>query len=179
MRVDDRSFNGELLMGQLSGFRGAPAGYAVFREPFIYQVPVFASLAANSAAGSTGNNNLQIQADSDFEWTHGVYQFDLAGVQLTWATNLLPNMTVQISDTGSQQFMFNTAIPITVPFGPVNQARMLPISKVFKSNTVIAFTVQNIDATVSTGNLRLHLMGWKLKYYPDATYQPEQLPQQA
>lgn len=173
MKIDDFSLNSELMMGQLSAFRGPPAGQIVMRELFIYQVPVFTNLAATSG---TATNQLQIQADSDFEWTHGVYEFDLAAAAVTLSTQSVPNMTVQIADTGSGRFMMNAAVPVPSLFGPLTKPRRLPISKIFKANSSVAFTAVNFDAAVATGNLRLSLIGWKLYYYPAGIAAPEQLP---
>ena len=158
-----RSYNSSLLAGQVSAFKGPPAGYYVMREFFVYQVPVFASLAA---ATGTGSNNLLIQADSDFEWTHGVYQFDIAATQTTWATRFIPNMTIQITDSGSGRFISSAAVPVTSIFGDPDSPRLLPVTKVFSANSNIVFTAVNFDAATATGNLRLSLLGWKLYYYP-------------
>lgn len=158
-----RSVNSSLLQGQVSGFKGPPNGYAVMREFFSYQVPVFASLAA---ATGTAANNLLIQSDSDFEWTAGVYQFDIAATLNTWATRFIPNMTIQIADSGSGRFLSNAAVPVTSLFGPGSAPIVLPVSKVFAANSNVVFTAVNFDAAVATGNLRLTLLGWKLYYYP-------------
>ena len=167
-----RSFNSSILAGQISAFKGPPPGYYVMREFFVYQVPVFASLAA---ATGTGSQNLLIQADSDFEWTHGIYQFDIAATQVTWATRPIPNMTIQITDSGSGRFISSAAVPVTSMFGDPDSPRMMPISKVFSANSNIVFSAVNFDAATATGNLRLSLLGWKLYYYPYQS-QPSQTP---
>lgn len=174
MRVDDYSINSELLMGQLSAFRGPPPGYAVMREFFTYQVPVFSNLAA---LVGTATNQLLIQADSDFEWVAGAYEFDLAAAQLAMATRQVPNMTIQIQDSGSGRFLSNAAVPVETLFGPgIASARSYPISKIFKANSNVSFTAVNFDAATATGNLRLTLLGWKIYYYPVGAVNPEQLP---
>lgn len=174
MKLDEFSINSELLMGQLSAFRGPPPGYAVMREPFFYQVPVFASLAILTG---TATNQLLIQADSDFEWVAGAYEFDVAAAQTTISAQPVPNMTIQIQDTGSGRFMSNAAVPVPNLFGPgIARARPLPITKLFKANSSISFIAVNFDAAVATGNLRLTLLGWKLYYYPANQVMREQVP---
>lgn len=173
MKIDEKSLNSELMMGQLSAFRGPPAGYCVMREAFAYQVPVFSNLAA---ATGTATNQLLIQADADFEWTHGVYAFSLADAAQEWNTYDVPNMSIQIADTGSGRFMMNAAVPVPSMFGFFGNPRQLPISKVFKANSSVAFTAVNFDAAVATGQLRLTLLGWKLYYFRQSEM-PEQLPQ--
>jgi len=159
-----RSMNSSLLPWQLSAFKGPPPGYSVMREFFTYQVPVFTNLAA---ATGTAANNLLIQADSDFEWTAGIYQFDLAATAQQFATRPVPNMTIQISDSGSGRFLTSAAVPVPNLFGPQEFPRILPITKVFSANSNVVFTAVNFDAAVATGNLRLTLLGWKLYYYPN------------
>jgi len=158
-----RSANSAVLPQQLSGFMGPPPGYYVVREFFTYEVPVFSNLAI---LVGTAANNLPIQADADFEWTHGVYEFDLAATSTTFATRFIPNMTLQISDSGSGRFITSAAVPVPSLFGPSDRPRALPITKVFSANSNVVFTAVNFDAAVATGNLRLSLLGWKLYYYP-------------
>lgn len=175
MRVDGQSGNSELLMGgQLSAFRGPAQGMYVIREPFFYQVP----LSDNLAAGATQTVNLLIQADSDFEWARGAYAFTLADAQATWNTYNVPNYNIVITDTGSGRQMMNAAVPVTSLFGLPGTPIILPITKVFKANSNVAFTITNDDAATATGQLKLTLLGWKLYYFndPNVAMSPEQAP---
>lgn len=147
-----------IIQGQVMG---DPAGYTSFPDMFTYQVPVFSNLAVNAQA----TNQLLIQADADFEWVAAVYEFDLAAAAFTSNTRPLPNCTVQITDTGSGRQLMNAAVPVTSIFGGAEQPQMLPITKVFKRNASIQFTVTNFDAAVTNGNLRLSLLGWKRFYF--------------
>jgi len=175
MKLDAYSLNSDLILGQISSFRGPPPGFSVMREFFQYQVPVFASLAA---AGGTVTNNLLIQADSDFEWSIGGYEFDLASAAITISTQSVPNMTILVTDSGSGRQLSNAAVPVHNLFGPLTKPFVLPITKVFKANSNIAVTATNFDAAVATGNLRLTLTGWKIYYYQTGQQQfPEQVPQ--
>jgi len=173
MRIDDYSINSDLVMGQVSAFRGPPPGYSVMREFFAYQVPVFSNLAI---LVGTVTNNLLIQADADFEWVAGMYQFDLAAAQVTFNTASVPNMTLQIQDSGSGNFISSGAVPVTNLFGLIGRPLKLPATKVFKANSNIAFTAVNFDAATATGNLRLTLLGWKLYYFANQDLRPEALP---
>jgi hypothetical protein len=174
MRLE-QSLNSELIFGQVSSFRGPPPGYAVMREFFQYQVPAFSNLAA---AGGTLTQNLLIQADSDFEWSEGTYEFDLASAAIALSTQQVPNMTILMVDSGSGRQLSNAAVPVINLFGPLVMPHRLPITKVFKANSNIAITAVNFDAAVATGNLRLTLTGWKIYYYQTGGRDfPEQVPQ--
>lgn len=174
MKLDEQSLNSDLIFGQISAFRGPPPGYAVMREFFAYQLPTFASVAA---AGGQQTQNLLIQADSDFEWSVGVMQFDIASTQTTLATYFVPNMTIQIVDSGSGRQQTSAAVPVPTIFGPLVKPTRLPITKVFKANSNVAFTVFNNDAAVATANLRLTLLGWKIYYFETGRAFPEEPPQ--
>lgn len=174
MKIDDYSLNSDLILGQVSAFRGPPEGYCVMREFFAYQVPVFSDLAA----GASVTNQLQFQADSDFEWTHGQFQFDLNGAQQDLAGLEVPNMSILIVDSGSGRQLMSAAVPVQNLFGYINAgpARALPCSRVFKANSNASFTATNFDAATATGRLRLTLLGWKLYYFPDNGNVREQAP---
>jgi hypothetical protein len=145
------------------------------REFFQYQVPVFSNIAN---AGGTLTQNLLIQADSDFEWSEGTYEFDLASAAIALSTQQVPNMTILIVDSGSGRQLSSAAVPVPSLFGPLVMPHRLPITKVFKANSNIAVTAVNFDAAVATGNLRLTMTGWKIYYYAlGGQGYPEQIPQ--
>mgnify|MGYP001583285449 CR=1 FL=1 len=176
MRLDEHSLNSDLIWGQISAFRGPPPGFSVMREFFQYQVPAFSNMAA---AGATATNQLLIQADSDFEWSLGSYEFDLASAAVTLSTQSIPNMTILLTDSGSGRQLSSAAIPVTSLFGPLTKPFILPITKVFKANSNLSVTAVNFDAAVTTGNLRLTMTGWKIYYYRTGGQNfPEQAPQE-
>ena len=136
--------------------------YKVWTDFFTYQVPVFTNLAA---LVGTATNQVVIQADSDFEWCHAAYEFDLAATQTDYSTRRLPNMTILITDSGSGRQLSNAAVPVMSIFGRPEMPYALPVTKVFKANSTINFTAVNFDAAVATGNLRLSLIGYKIFYF--------------
>ena len=74
-------------------------------------------------------------------------------------------MTCQIVDSGSGRHQTSAPVPVPSIFGPLVKPMRLPITKVFKANSNVAFTVFNNDAAVATANLRLTLLGWKIYYF--------------
>jgi hypothetical protein len=138
-----------------------PPGAKIYRDLFTYEVPSFDLLAVGAAV----TNQVLIQNDSDFEWIAAAYEFDLAATTYVNAAQNVPNMTILIVDTGSGRQLMNAAVPVIALFGQLGQPYTLPISKVFGRNSSIQFTATNIDAAVTTGHLRLSLIGWKIFYY--------------
>lgn len=132
-------------------------GETVVLDYFTYQIPVFSNLAV----GASNTQQVIVQANTNFEWMQAVYEFDLAAAAFTESTRPIPNCTVLIVDVGSGLQLMNTAVPVTSLFGPPNRPYILPITRTFKGNAAIQVTVNNFDAAVTTGNLRLSLIGLK------------------
>jgi hypothetical protein len=135
-------------------------GQVVLLDWFTYQVPVFQDLAA----GAQGSQQVVIQADADFEWIAAAYEYDLAGAAYVYNTRPMPNMSVLIVDGGSGRQLSNVAVPVTSIFGRPEQPFILPITRTYKANATIQFTVTNFDAATATGRLRLSLIGMKQFY---------------
>lgn len=133
----------------------------LFRVPFIYQVPAI----SNTAAGATATPaTVLIDAGSDFLWQAGTYEFDLAAAAYTYSTRPMPNMTVVINDSGSGRNLQNIAVPVGAFFGAVEKpvVRLLPY--LFAGGATVTFTATNFDAAVTTGNLRMSLIGQQIYY---------------
>lgn len=125
---------------------------------FIYQVE-FA--AANLTPGSQVDGNIQIQADSDFKWLRSTFYADIAGAIFTFNTRPIPQVTVQIVDSGSGRQLVQIPVPVESMFGFGFLPYVLPIPRVFKARSNIQFTVANFSSA-SSYNLRLSLHGTKV-----------------
>lgn len=126
---------------------------------FIYSTP---SAVALSASG-TGTSTIQIQADSVFELkrlTGWVYVTGTVATPITF-----PPILVNISDTSSGSYLFDTAVPLgTVAycgagFGPFN----LPeeTQRFFAPNASLTVSFTNVDAG-NAYTVRFNLQGNKL-----------------
>ncbi len=124
---------------------------------FVYEVPLFTNLAV----GASFTQRIIIQADADFEWVQSCYNFTLADAAYLYNTRPIPNMSVRINDTGSGRQLMNTDVPVTAIFGQPENPYVMPITRTFKANATIEFTATNFDAAVTTGQLRLSLIGFK------------------
>src|SRR3990167_6061714 len=106
-----------------------PDGYQVFEDFFVYGA-TFTSIAA--AAVQT--QNIQIQADSAFKWTHASMECDLAGVTYTQEATPVPLCSLQITDSGTGRQLFSQAIPLSAIFGSGQLPFVLPVPRGFKPN---------------------------------------------
>ena len=129
------------------------------RDFFTYSIDF-----ANLAAGTTQNDAIQIQADSDFELQKLAQFCDIAGAAQTADSRVLPLVTVQLQDTGTGRLLFNEAVPIPGIMGDGQIPFILPTTKLFSKNASISVQVANYSAATAY-NLRLLLIGSKIFQY--------------
>lgn len=138
--------------------RPAPAGPRVqYQEDYFVYTASFLALAPNG----TAQQAIQVQADSDFKWVMSSYEADIAAAAFEQATAPVPNVTLQIVDTGSGRQLFSNPIPIPSVFGTGQLPFVLPIPRIFKARSSIQLIAANFDAAV-TYNIRLSLIGTKI-----------------
>lgn len=141
------------------GYALSPKNDRGWSDLFFYQFPRITNVAAG---GTSAPVTIQIQDDSHFEWQASAFQFNVAQAAITVATQNIPNMSVNIVDTGSGKQLMNSNVPVTSIFGRPGQPIKLIEPKILSRNSVLAITAQNYDAAVATGDLWLTLIGRKL-----------------
>ena len=127
----------------------------IARDFFIYGANFLAL-----APATTATQSISIQADSDFVVQKLTYHADIAGAAQTDSSQIIPNATVIITDTGSGRQLMNQAINLTDFFGTGQSPFILPQPKIFRANTLISITVVSYEAA-ETLNLRLSFIGVK------------------
>lgn len=123
---------------------------------YAYVVPV-GSLA--SAASSV--QNIQVQADSDFEWIETTVSANLNGGTTPWQDSIIIPVTVQIQDGGSGRQLLSNPVPISGLGGTGKQPFILPESRVFKSRTNIQLTFTNFGGA-TWDNIFFNMIGRKI-----------------
>lgn len=134
-----------------------------FQEDFfVYNVDFVAGGVPGAIAhGATQNGNFQIEASSDFKLIKLAYFADIAAAAMQLATLVVPNVTLQITDSGSGRNLFNGAIPVPSIFGQGNLPFILPLPRIFRARSNIQIVATNFDAAVDY-NLRLAFIGTKI-----------------
>lgn len=125
---------------------------------YVYQTPNIASLA-NSASTT---NTIQFDIDSVFCWVRWNFFTDIAGTALTTDTNVLPLVTVQVTDTGSGTNFFNNPVPIPSVLGNGPLPFVLPSPQFIQPAASLQFAFNNYSAGTTYANLRLQLIGFKV-----------------
>jgi hypothetical protein len=133
-----------------------PTTHTLIADLYSYQLD-FAGLAA----GVRTSSSFQIQAQTDFRWTKGLYIADIAGAAQTLTGIVVPLVTVVITDQGSGQVFMNAAVPVPSAFGPGMLPFILPVPRTFKGRSAVTVEVANFSAA-TTYNLRLTFAGQRL-----------------
>lgn len=126
-------------------------------KPFnatFYVYPITFLAIAN---GAQATGSFQTQSDSDFELAQMSFYCANAGTAYP-----APNITVQLTDTGSQNNIFLSPLPVSTIFGTAAQPFILPISKILVRNALITATVLNSDGAAR--DLYLVFIGQKIYY---------------
>jgi hypothetical protein len=127
---------------------------------FIYNVPIGAVAAG---AGTSVSSPLQIQADSEFSWEKATfYAFPTGFTENAFNDTLIPELTVNIQDTGSGRYYMNNPVPVSAIFGTGKLPYILPFPQRFLPNALINFTVANLSAAQAYTNVSLNLIGRKI-----------------
>lgn len=123
---------------------------------FVYDV-IFSALVA----GTSQTNNIQIQADSDFEiqkLTAQVFQ-TLAADQ---STTVQQAISVLITDTGTGRQLSDIAVPLSNLFGDAKLPFILPNTKILSARSILAIQVSNYSSAVTYARVQLSFIGRKI-----------------
>lgn len=123
---------------------------------FVYDV-IFNTLLF----GTSQTNNIQIQADSDFEiqkLTAQVFQ-SLAADQ---STTVMQAISVLITDTGTGRQLSDIAVPLSNLFGDAKLPFILPNTKILGARSILAIQVSNYSSAVSYARVQLSFIGRKI-----------------
>lgn len=124
---------------------------------FVYSPPIITSLAAGASQQVTVN----IEADSNFELQKLTYYVD-ANATMTQATRVIPQMSLQITDQGSSRNLFNQAVPLSMVAGEGDLPFIMPVTKWFKRNSLVTFSIANFGGTDTYYNIYIAMIGKKV-----------------
>ena len=113
------------------------------------------------AVGANANDIINIEADADFILQKLTFWADIAGAAQTAATRVLPNVSVQITDTGSGRQLMSNPIPIPAIFGSGELPFILPNPRLFRRNSTIQIAFTSFEAAI-TPDILLCFIGYKI-----------------
>lgn len=129
-----------------------------FGQDFFIYIASFGNLAPLASV----NVNIQIQADSDFEWIESTCYGNLSGQTPPFTDASLLPVNITLVDSGSARILFSQPIPITTFAGTGKQPFMLPVTRLFKSFSNLQITAASFDAANTYNFVSLLFIGRKL-----------------
>lgn len=121
--------------------------------------PAPTGAGANLAPGAQSNPVLQIDAGTDFYLIALSVQAQANGVgALTEATNLIPLVTVQMNDSGSQRNLFSIAPPLMAIAGDGKRLGRLIRPRLFRANSSISFIFTSLEPGGGTTYSHVYLL---------------------
>ena len=126
------------------------------RDFYIYE-----AMTEAIAVGGSDNDVINIEADSDFILQKLTFEADLAGAAQDHSTRVIPNVSVQLIDTGSGRQLMQEPIPIPSFFGIGAIPFILPNPRLFMRNSTIQVAFTSFEA-VDTPTIRLAFIGYKI-----------------
>jgi hypothetical protein len=129
---------------------------------------VYEAQAIGLAPNLTATDTVQIEADSIFVLQKLAFHAPaVAGtalatdaIGLVESQRILPNIGIQIVDTGSGRQLMQSPIPIPSLFGTGQLPFILPNPRLFMPTSVIQVNFTNLDGT-NTYSVRLAFIGYK------------------
>lgn len=133
-----------------------PEAQSIWKQWYVYVWEADAIAPAGIVTDS-----INIQSDADFVATKLTYFADIAKAAVIDSTTIVPLVTVQITDTGSNRNQFDAPVVISAVFGTGELPYMLPVTQQYRRNSTIQCEFVNFDAAV-TYNIKLYVHGYKV-----------------
>lgn len=127
------------------------------KDFFTYCIAVTSSLAP----GALGSGNVTLDADADFLWQKLTVYADVADDGQTANTQVLPGVTLVITDTGSGRKLMNTGVPLAAIAGDGRLPFIVPTPKIFKASGQIEVSLANITDNTTYTSIYLAFIGQK------------------
>lgn len=115
-----------------------------------------------SVAAPVATQNIQIDSDADFMWIATTYQASIAGGTLTEATNVIPLVNLQITDTGSGKYLSNAPVPLGTLAGSGERPYRLIRPRKFAANSTINLNWTNFVTGATVYDITLVFHGIKV-----------------
>lgn len=145
-----------LQPGQQQG-NGGNQG-ADWGEDFFIYTAAFGTLAP----AAQGIQNIQVQADSNFEWIMSTVFATMNGATAPFGDNICIPVNIQITDSGSGRALFSAPLPASSMAGNGKQPFILPVSRLFMARSNISVSATNFDPANTYNFITLNFIGRKL-----------------
>lgn len=114
-----------------------------------------------SSVAPNATGIIQIDADADFYCVAMTFQADIAAATLTEATNVIPLVTLLITDSGSGKNLSNVPIPIAAFMGDGKRPYRLIRPRVFGATATVQLGFVAYVAAGTAYNITTVMHGYK------------------
>lgn len=122
---------------------------------------VYVATIKSIAAAATNNQQLTVQADSDFEWQMTTVSGNIDGVTEPASDNIILPITVLVTDGGSGRLLQSAPTVIGSMAGSGKQPFILPVFRLFKAKSTINLAFVNFGGS-QYDNIYFNLIGRKI-----------------
>lgn len=144
-------------MAAMAAAVNRPGQILIAREFAIYSTGRLAALVA----AATAITNILIEAASDFLIEKTTYTCDVAGAALTVNTEIIPNVTAQMTLTGSGRQLVSVGAPLTGYFGTGRLPFIWPRPYLIPASSTLQISLTSVEAA-QADTLTLNFIGQKL-----------------
>lgn len=113
------------------------------------------------AAGTTVTTQFTVSNDSDFIWQALTYQCNIGNAALEVATDIVPLVNINMTDTTAGRLIGNDAAPLSSLGGNGREPFYLPIPRLMAAKTVWQVTMTNLTSGTDY-NIYLTFIGMKV-----------------
>lgn len=125
-----------------------------------YSYPVLFSTFAGSTDATT---TFQIDAASDFYLTALTYLAEAdSTTAITVSTEVVPKITVQLTDGGSNRNLFQNKVPLWLIAGDGNHPHRLMHPRLFVRNSSITISATNYSTATTYARLYINFEGFRI-----------------
>ena len=114
------------------------------------------------AASASSTVTKQLDTDAAFEWVKATYMADISGAVQTTSSQVIPLVTVQITDGGTNRQLYSSPVPMSTVAGPTGLPFIMPDSKVFAPGATIVCNFANYSNATTYSNLYFIMLGRKI-----------------
>lgn len=126
---------------------------------------IYPAVVSSIANGATAKEQINIEADSDFVIQKITCFADIAGAVQTDSSRVLPLVTMQVTDTGSSERMFNEPVSIPSICGKADSPFILTVPYLVRANANMTIDFANYSAGTTYANLYVNFIGYKVRKY--------------
>lgn len=150
-------------MRQLYNYAELAEAIRVSPESWLLEEYTQTFRAASTAPAATSTVISNIDQSAYFVWCKTTYFATIANGSTLDGTRIIPNMTVQLTDSGAQKQLYDVPQPVSNIAGYGGIPQILEQPYLFKPNSNVSGAFTNFDAAVTYVNFYFTMIGYRAR----------------